>query len=1073
MASIPARTALRRVLQGTAALGALALGNSALAQEAPRPTGVIDAPGIVVRNDLNPNTLPPTGVLDPVDITGVGQVTVDQGGGFVGLCTGTLINPRTVILAAHCVNDAPAASYGSATGGTGISVGFKMDNRPALISWLNSGHATNTANALYNVEQVWYDPRSTTPSAASFLEGDVALATLDTPATGIPTWTMLFSPLTEETHAVVTGYGNRGTSATGEAGIDFRRRVAENMLSVLGSLDDRNDWLFGPAPAENPQSLYMLDFDSPAGEGAFNTATGNYDFDLFDGGALPREGTTGGGDSGGPLIVDQAFDKPVVVGVLSGGSRFFANQKFSTYGTHSFYQPLFLFWDAIVANNSYVYASNRAGIRDWTDPNHWVQTMDPNYGIIVNGELVNGLPDTPALGVSGNTPKFGSICFLSDCTDLADDPEATPPATGNGTPVYIPGGPGTRNFVPNNVVANPTAGVKARYYDVTLSAIGATSLGSNVTIDRLTVDGTHLLDVRKTGQLQVLTDFTQWAGWTNVDGLLRSREALVASGILSGSGTVDPTYLTIGKALVAPGGSGIGTLTIQGDLILSSGALLSIDLSRTASDKLVVTGDALNPGIAALDGTVLFNRGSLLSTPRHGQSFTFLTASGGVDGTFAHVASTLGLLRAEVVYDPNAVRVNLKAGSIFDYLRNAGELVGVFANALDALRDRSYSNLSNLYGSIDLMEPDRLASTLRGLNPGIVGESRSLQERQSTIMLNAVTDRLSMLGTGRTGGQLSIVGTPDALGGLTGLDRGESAARSSAVRSMLPSTTSIGRLPENISGFISGGFIGGQSSYGVTGQANGQHSWYVGMGMEMDVAPYTTLGTAVGFSEGTSRPGVDRAEADTRVSQIAVYGSHRLGGGVYLAGLGMAEQSRTGLRREASTGDMAYSLAGNARVSRYAARAEMGVNLPVAKQLSLTPRVSLGYSSYAFKPFRESGGELALQIDRMRAATFEGRAGVQVAGSARMGSWTLVPQLTGDYVRTLAGDRGSLVVRFASAPEAAMLLPMLNGDAAWGEVRGGLRLVNGPLEFGAGIERRIGRTLYRDDRAVLDARFRF
>ncbi|WP_158298916.1 autotransporter domain-containing protein [Sphingomonas psychrotolerans] len=1074
MASTPARTALRRVLQGTAALGAITLATQAYAQDG-RPTGVENTPGIVIRNDLNPNTLPPTGVLDPVDITGVGQVTVDAGGGSVGLCTGTLINPRTVIFAAHCVNDAAANSYGKASGGTGISVGFKMNNLPAIQQWLGAGnYATNTTNALYNVEQVWYDPRSTTPSANSFLEGDVALATLDAPATGIPTWTMLFSPLTEETHAVITGYGSRGTSATGATGIDFRRRVAENMVSVLGSLDDRDDWLFGPAPASNPQSLYMLDFDSPAGQAAYNPAAGRYDFDVFDGGALPREGTTAGGDSGGPLIADQAFNKPVVIGVLSGGSRFFAGQPFSTYGTHSFYQPLFLFWDAIVANNSYVYASAKAGAADWDDANHWIQDMDPNYAITVNGQLVNSLPDTPALGVSGSTVKFGSVCFLDDCTDLADDPEATPFPTGSGTPIYIVGGPGTTNFVPNNVVANPTTGVKARYYDVALSAAGLTSLGTNRTIDRLTVSGSHLFDVRNTGQLNVLTDFTQWSGWSNIDGLLRSREALIATGTLTGTGTIDPTYLTVGAATVSPGGPVAGTFTVKGDLILSSGATLAIDLGQSLWDRLVVQGDTLNTGIAALGGTVAFTRGLMSTTPRDGQSFVFLTATGGVNGTFANVtSSSLGLLQPQVTYATNSVTVTLQAGSMAAFLgRNSG-VAGTFASALDSLRGKHYNSLYNLFGSVDLMAPDQMASTLRGLNPAIMGESRALQERQSMVMLSAVTDRLSMLGTGQMAGKLSIVGTPDALAGLTSIDRGETAARSSTVRSLLPGTTSIGNLPEKVSGFISGGFTNGSSGYGVRGQTNGQQSWYVGMGLEMEVADYTTFGTAVGFSEGTSRPGVDSDEADTRVSQIAVYGSHRLGGGAYLAGLGMAEQTRTGLRREASTGDLAYRLAGSANISRYAARAEAGVNVVVGQKLTVTPRVSFGYSAFAYTPFREGGGELALQVDRMSASTFDGRAGVQFAGSAKMGSWTFVPQMTADYVRTLAGDRGSMLVRFAAAPDAAMLLPLMNGDVAYGEVRGGFRLVNGPVEFGAGLESRIGRALYRDDRAVVDARFRF
>ncbi|WP_404333557.1 autotransporter domain-containing protein [Sphingomonas sp. MMS12-HWE2-04] len=1076
MVSIPARTALRRVLQGTAALAAIVVAQNAQAQSqeahaqgAGAPLSVVNESAIVIRNDLSPNALPPTGVLDPVDITGVGQVTVDEGGGFVGLCTGTLVNPRTVIFAAHCVNTAPAESYGAASGGTAISVGFKMDNRPAVISWL-SGHATNTANALYNVEQVWYDQRSLTDSAFGFLEGDVALATLDTPANDIPTWTMLFSPLTEETHAVITGYGNRGTAATGEAGIDFRRRVAENMLSVLGSLDDRDDWLFGPAPAANPQSLYMFDFDNPAGEAAYNPATGSYDFDVFDGGALPREGTIGGGDSGGPLIADQAFDKPVVVGVLSGGSRFFSGQKYATYGTHAFYQPLFLFWDAIIANNSYVYATNRAGSGDWTDPNHWVQTMDPNYAVVKNGQLVNGLPDTPALGVSGNTVKFGSICFLSDCTDLADDDTATPVPVGSGTAIYVPGGPGTRNFVPNNVTADLAAGIKAHYYDVTLSAPGVTTLNSKVTIDKLTIDGAHELDIH--GELNVLTDFTQWSGWTNLNGTLKTGEALIASGILTGSGTFDPTYLTIGRTIVAPGSVGIAALTVRGDLILSSGTLLSIDLTANSNDRLRVQGDAVNTGIAALGGTVLFNRGLGTVAPRHGQTFTFLTATGGVTGRFANVASTLGLLKPELTYNPNDVKVTLKAGSIFDYLSGLDNLLGAFAKGLDALRGGHYAQLSSLYGPLDLMDPTAMTSTLRSLSPSILGESRSLQERQSTIMLNAVTDRLSMLGTGRTAGRLSIVGAPDALVGLSALDGGQTAARSSLVRAMLPGGSIVGGLPETMSGFVSGGYTNGRSNYGLAGQTNGQRSWYIGMGLEMEVAPGTVLGTSMGLSEGTAQPG-DRSVADSRVSQVAIYGSHRLGGGFYVAGLGMAEQTRTGVSREATTGETAFRLAGSADVHRYAARAEAGVNLWVAPQLSLTPRASLGYSSYAYTPFRESGGELALRIDRLSASTLEARAGMQFAGSAKLGGWTIVPELTGDYVRSLAGDRGSMVVRFAAAPDAALLLPMVNGNAAWGEIRGGLRFQNGPVELGAGVERRIGETLYRDDRAVLDAKFRF
>ncbi|MGI9362853.1 MAG: trypsin-like serine protease, partial [Parasphingorhabdus sp.] len=183
------------------------------------PVMAENAPHIVVREDITLNDPPPVGALDNiVDVTGIGQMATrpDQNTTGIGLCTGSLINPRTVIFAAHCVNDQPAESYGFDSGGTAISFGFSADNLPGVRRWvgLDGGiaNATDVDFNIYNVEQVWYDERSL---PTGFLEGDVALATLDTHAGDIPTWTLHFSPLTEETHGIINGYGARGQGADG------------------------------------------------------------------------------------------------------------------------------------------------------------------------------------------------------------------------------------------------------------------------------------------------------------------------------------------------------------------------------------------------------------------------------------------------------------------------------------------------------------------------------------------------------------------------------------------------------------------------------------------------------------------------------------------------------------------------------------------------------------------------------------------------------------------------------------------------------------------------------------------
>ncbi len=1085
----------------------------AYSQVAPPDLVVQDAPAIISNNNVDPNTPAPAGSLDS-GVTGVGQMIAfaqsSPTSAGLGLCTGTLINPRTVIFAAHCVNSRPAHVYGSDTGtgngvngnfgsngallttqGLPISFGFSATNRctgsatspgNGCVSgagpyelWRNSNFSTVTGSYIYNVNQIWYDPRSLGPNSSGFLEADVAIATLDTPAFNVPTWTMLFTPLTGETHTLSIGYGVNGTSATAQGpapgcttsspcgSIDYRRRMVENTLSALGSLQDRNAFLYGSGSAGlNFQSLYMQDFDSPSGQGT------GFDFDLFNGPALEREGTTAGGDSGGPLVVDQLFDKPVVVGVLSGGSRFYSAQRFSTYGTHNFYQPLFLFWDQIVANNPYVYATAKAGDGAWEDPSHWIQAMDPNYAIAVDGQLVNSLPDTPALGVSGDTVKFGSVCFFDTCTDLAADNTATPPPVGNGTPVYVAGGPGTENFVPDNIEpvnsATPGATVKARYFDVTLAAAGTTTLSSARTIDGLTLDGNATkLSIGSAGTLDVFGEYNQWQGWLNVDGSLKTGgDVFIGSGILSGSGTVNAPFVTVAAAIVAPGGGdAVGTLTLDGNAILSSGSSLFVDAYRGHADELAVTG------VLALNGgSVVFNKVTDRPAPRHGESYTIASAAF-VDGTFDKAYTFQGVLRPYLTYTDTEVIAELRAGSLVEILDGGSPTEIAFANALDTLRSSSYNNLWNLYGAIDWMGTEQLAATFQTLAPRVVGDAARLQERQSRLLTASIGDRLSLVANGHVDG-LSMTGTPmAAMAASSG--RGVQSGRLGFGASSTGATT-IGKLPGRMSGFITGGVDRTSSSY-TSDHFGGQGGSYVAMGLEMPAIGKLTIGTAAGFAEAESTPGSDSNR--TRTTMAAAYAALPLGGGAYVGGLLSTESVTTSLDRVSTDGVSVLRYSGATRARRYSATAEAGIETSLGGSLTLTPRAQLGYSRFDLDGFREEGGETALQLEDVRVNRLEGRVGAKLGGAIKLGSATLTPAISADYVRVFAGRSLDATVRFALAPDAAFQLPLGQTAAGYGEVKGGLTLEKKGWAFGLSGQHSFGGNALSDQRAQADFTVRF
>lgn len=1074
------------------AQGATVVLDQRLQVTAPDPQIVIADPGTWIT------------AQDPVNVTGIGQMIFDPGGGKIGVCTGTLINPRTVIFAAHCVNARAAGNYGANSGGQAIGWGFETNVRAnaagetdELITWLAGGadgtgrYTTNVAQAFYNANYVSYNPLSLEPEAQQFLYGDVATSALDTPAANVPTWALLFSqlpatPITADGtgyHVTIAGYGRTGTGTSGSLGIDYRRHIAENTLGALASLDEFENSMFGTSSTALPQNLYWIDFDDPL-RGSAQASV--YDFNAWRDNALPNEGITAGGDSGGPLILDRAFAKSLVIGVLSGGyTRFFADQPANGYGTASFYQPLYLYWDWIAANNFYHYVGSIAGNANWTDPRHWVTNLDPAYQVIVNGQLVNGVPTEPGAG-NTDQPGFGQACYQtadsSNCVDIANGMVITgtnPIGTASNdmayanvsgddlvvestvgpallspsepvamasttlpTPIFDNGLPGATYLIPANYDGDRINRVNPRYFDVTLGAAGTTTLNSTVVIDRFTLShGGATLDIQAGGSLTSLISITQGTGTMQVNGALTSvGDYFMLTGGLNGTGVITAPFFTSTAGTISPGASGtagsIGTLTFRGNTVFASGTTYMVDLGAgSLSDQIAVqTGAATGSGQANLGGKLAlsFTSGA---RPVDGAVYRILTAQGGVSGTFA-TPTISAVIIPQLTYLADAVDLRITIGRYADAVDQGSSVQRSYAALLDANRSGASGALSGLYDLLDTQDAAGVRTFMESAAP------RNQSLRSATGMAaSGATDRffrqrIGAMRPGEATGQLAVNGNPLLLASQDAMVR--AAAPMENGLGFSDEGRSLGKLADDASGYLVAGYLNGSSSRMPTAGTAGRDEfdgWFAAFGLEKAVSDRATLGFGLSYSDVSGKTSVAGQSAGARLVQGTVYGALATDKGLRFDLLMSAGVLSTDSQRTVTLAATPYILDLNKNALAFAMEGAISTDVSRNNKLAVIPHASLRFESLGFGRAAERGGPMALVVEGETRQALESRLGLGLAGQ----SGKVRPHLGVNYVHDFLDQSTSFAAGFVGGSAVApFALPVTDGN--WAEVSGGLTL---------------------------------
>uniref|UniRef100_UPI0024137E81 autotransporter outer membrane beta-barrel domain-containing protein n=1 Tax=Sphingomonas echinoides TaxID=59803 RepID=UPI0024137E81 len=502
------------------------------------------------------------------------------------------------------------------------------------------------------------------------------------------------------------------------------------------------------------------------------------------------------------------------------------------------------------------------------------------------------------------------------------------------------------------------------------------------------VDGDQCLIKQGAGQLNLLAAASNAIGACVQQGTLSFNNSFAGNvwiekdGAAGGSGSINGGMEVRGT--LAPGNSP-GRLVVNGSVTQFAGSTFAVDVDGITPglgaghyDTLVLTGAN---SVYTAAGTIVPKLRGITGdatnayTPTIGQTFTVVTAQGGVTGSYAGLAQpTSGLApnsRFDVLYTPDAVVLTVTAASYGNLFAGSNGNASSVGAAVDAFRGaagvRDTSAKGTFVDGLMTLSVEELGRTLSQVSGEIHADAMDAVVQSSRLTRTGVSDHLV--------GRVATAAVGDE-----------------------------GSLSQRLWGTIAGATQ--QIDGDGFGQAYRGTSTTMTLGLDKNVSDTTTIGGGVSYARtGASANGQGQARMNSY--QLLAYAQWRRGA-LYANGIISSGLDRYKVSRTVQLANDSARLASTPHGTSVGGDVEIGARIGLGRT-SITPAVGLAYDRLKRRSVEEGSDQVsALTIGSVRREALQLRSGGRLDTSFGLGGAQVRPYASAFVVREL-GDAYSTI----------------------------------------------------------------